>query len=145
MLPGDSQEVVIAALIERGSSNLNSATRLKEKAVFLKDLYKEYIYPLFRTSPYSPAPVIDKLGLFQNYPNPFNSRTILKYQLPIARTVHLEIFNSAGQRVATLVNEPQEPDEYEVVWDASRLASGIYFARLRVAQYTFTKKLLYLK
>jgi hypothetical protein len=145
MLPGDSQEVVIAALIERGSSNLNSATRLKEKAVFLKDLYKEYIYPLFRTSPYSPAPVIDKLGLFQNYPNPFNSRTILKYQLPIARTVRLEIFNSAGQRVATLVNEPREPDEYEVVWDARGLASGIYFARLKVAQYTFTKKLLYLK
>jgi hypothetical protein len=145
MLPGDSQEVVIAALIERGSSNLNSVTRLKEKAVFLKDLYKEYIYPLFRTSPYSPAPVIDKLGLFQNYPNPFNNRTILKYQLPIARTVRLDIFNAAGQRVATLVDETQEPDEYEVVWDASGLASGIYFARLKVAQYTFTKKLLYLK
>jgi hypothetical protein len=151
MLPGDSQEVVIAALIERGSSNLNSATRLKEQAAFLKHFYKEYGYQLFRGSPYTPPPppdttlVIERLGLFQNYPIPFNSSTTLKYQLPISRMVHLEIFNSAGQRIATLVNEPQEPDEYEVVWDASSRASGIYFVRLRVAQYTFTKKLLLLK
>ena len=151
MLPGESQEVVIAALIERGSSNLNSATRLKEQAAFLKHFYKEYGYQLFRGSPYTPPPppdttlVIERLGLFQNYPIPFNSSTTLKYQLPISRMVHLEIFNSAGQRIATLVNEPQEPDEYEVVWDASSRASGIYFVRLRVAQYTFTKKLLLLK
>jgi hypothetical protein len=150
MVSGDSQEVVIAALIDRGTSNLNSATRLKAKAAFLKHFYKEYGYQLFRGSPYNPPqppepPIPERLGLFQNYPNPFNNRTTIKYQLPIPRIVHLEIFNAAGQRVATLVNEPQEPDEYEVVWDASGLASGIYFARLRVAQYVFTKKLLLLK
>jgi hypothetical protein len=150
MLPGDSQEVVIAALIDRGSSNLNSATRLKEQAAFLNHFYDEYGYQLFRGSPYTPPqppepPIPERLGLFQNYPNPFNSRTTIKYQLPIPRIVHLDIFNAAGQKVATLVNESQEPDEYEVVWDVGGLASGIYFARLRVAQYTFTKKLLLLK
>jgi hypothetical protein len=150
MLPGDSQEVVIAALIDRGFSNLNSATQLKEKARFLKHFYDEYGYQLFRGSPYNPPqppepPIPERLGLFQNYPNPFNSRTTLKYQLPIDRTVRLDIFNAAGQKVATLVNESQEPDEYEVVWDAGNLASGIYFARLKVAQYVFTKKLLLLK
>ena len=146
-MQGDSQEIVIAAFIGRGTSNLNSVTVLRNIAGDLKSLYEEYLYKEGRSyHPEPPEPPIPKeLGLFQNYPNPFNSSTTIKYQLPIPRTVRLEIFNAAGQRVATLVNEPQEPDEYEVVWDAGGLASGIYFARLRVAQYVFTKKLLLLK
>ena len=143
---GDTQEVVFATLITRGTSNLNSVTQLKNVANTVQEYYKTELYKSLRSynKPAGP-PLGDRFGLFQNYPNPFNSRTTIKYQLPIARTVRLEIFNSAGQRVATLVNEPREPDEYEVVWDARGLASGIYFARLKVAQYTFTKKLLYLK
>jgi hypothetical protein len=146
MVPGDSQEVVFATLITRGASNLNSVTQLKNVAKTIQEYYNIELYKSLR-SYNKPAGLTlgDRIGLFQNYPNPFNSRTTIKYQLPIARTVRLEIFNAAGQRVATLVNEPQEPDEYEVVWDASGLASGIYFARLRVAQYVFTKKLLLLK
>jgi hypothetical protein len=146
LIPGDSQEVVITAIIARGSSHLNSVTQLKTVAKVFQQYYNFELYKVLQSySPETIIPVIEELGLFQNYPNPFNTQTTLRYHLPIARTVHLEIFNSSGQKVATLVNEHQEPDEYEVVWDASGMASGIYFARLTVAQYTFAKKLLLMK
>jgi hypothetical protein len=143
---GDSQEVVIATIIARGNSHLNSVTKLKTVAKVFRQYYNSELYKILQSySLETVHPVIKELGMFQNYPNPFNSQTILRYRLPIARTVRLEIFNSSGQKVATLINEHQEPDEYEVVWDASGMASGIYFAHLRVAQYDFTKKLLLLK
>jgi hypothetical protein len=140
MAPGDSQEVIFAVYILRGTSNLNSLTLLKQTNSIMHSVYNSDFVGLK-----DKKEMVIENYLMQNYPNPFNSRTTFKYQLPIPRTVHLDIFNAAGQRVATLVNEPQEPDEYEVVWDASGQASGIYFARLRVAQYRFTKKLLLLK
>jgi hypothetical protein len=146
LAPGDSQEVVVAAIIAWGSSHLNSVTKLKSSAKIFQKYYNFELYKVLQTySPETVPTVIKELGLFQNYPNPFNNQTTLRYRLPMARTVRLEIFNSSGQKVVTLVNEHQEPDEYEVVWDASVMASGIYFARLRVAQYDLTRKLLLLK
>jgi hypothetical protein len=59
--------------------------------------------------------------------------------------VKLEIFNIQGQLVATIVDERQEANSYTYTWDASGLASGVYFASLRVEQYQLTKKLLLLK
>lgn len=146
LAPGDSQEVVVATIIARGSSHLNSVTQLKRVAGYLQSYYNSGLYKVLRSYSLEMIPPnIKELGMFQNYPNPFNSQITIRYRLPIARTVRLEIFNSSGQKVAALVNEHQESDEYDVVWDASGIASGIYFARLRVAQYDFTKKLLLLK
>jgi hypothetical protein len=148
LAPGDSQEVVIATIIARGNSHLNSVTQLKKVAEVFQSYYNLELYKVlqsYKSEQVKPPITINELGLFQNYPNPFNNQTTLRYRLPMTRMVRLEIFNSSGQKVATLVNEHQEPDEYEVVWDASGMASGIYFARLKVAQYTFTKKLLLMK
>ena len=87
----------------------------------------------------------DKIKLYQNYPNPFNNQTTISYQLPTNRVVKLEIFNIRSQRVATIVNERQEPNTYTYTWNANGLPSGVYFARLKVAQYQLTKKLLLIK
>ena len=140
MAPGDSQEVIFAVYILRGASNLNSVTLLKQTNFIMHSVYNSVFVGLE-----DKKEMVINNYLMQNFPNPFNNQTTIKYHLASAQNVHLEIFNSAGQQVATLVNGPREPDEYEVVWDASGLASGIYFVRLRVAQYTFTKKLLILK
>jgi len=144
MSPGDSQEVMIAALITRGTSHLNSVSKLKELASILQVYYESEISIIFKS--HSPEPPwMNSYHLLQNYPNPFNNVTRIRYTIPAAHSVKLEIFNAVGERVKTLVNAHQEADTYEVIWDASGFGSGIYFARLTVAQYSFAKKLLLMK
>lgn len=145
LAPGDSNEIVVAAIIARGSSNLNSVTELKRIVSLLQTEYNSSFYKRLRYYNEKPAPPITHIRLFQNYPNPFNSQTTITYELPINREVKLEIYNIRGQRVATIVDERQEPNSYTYTWDASGLASGVYFASLRVAQYQLTRKLLLLK
>lgn len=83
--------------------------------------------------------------LYQNYPNPFNPTTTIRYALPDRSSVKLEIFNTLGQRVATLVDAEQEAGYHEVTFDASRLASGVYIYNLTAGEYVESKKLLFLK
>jgi len=69
-------------------------------------------------------------SLKQNYPNPFNPTTEIRYNLPERANVRLEIYNLSGQRLETLVNEPQEAGVHWVTWDASTYSSGVYFYKL---------------
>lgn len=86
-----------------------------------------------------------EFSLSQNFPNPFNPTTTIRYGIPEKSTVKLEIFNVLGQRIATLVNEQQQPAFYTVTWDASSLSTGIYFYRLQAGGFVQTKKLLLMK
>jgi hypothetical protein len=83
--------------------------------------------------------------LNQNYPNPFNPNTIITYQLQSVNHVTLKVFDVLGKEVATLVNEVQQPGNKSVRFDASALASGIYYYRLQSGYFNQTKKLLLLK
>lgn len=99
------------------------------------------------------TPTNDRLpqefALFQNYPNPFNSITLIPYALPAVsgpRTaISLEIYNILGQKVANLVDEKQAPGYKTVSWDATDMASGIYFYRLKAGEFTSIKKMILLK
>ena len=89
-------------------------------------------------------------ALDQNWPNPFNPATTLKYSLPKAGEVTLNVFNILGQQVTTLVNGFQEAGTYEVIWNGTddagdNVASGIYFYRVKVNDFTQTKKMLMVK
>jgi hypothetical protein len=83
----------------------------------------------------------DELALHGNYPNPFRERTTIRYELPKAGDVRIDVYNVLGQRVATLVDERKEAGREEAVFDARRLASGVYFVRLRVADETRVEKI----
>jgi hypothetical protein len=87
--------------------------------------------------------------LFQNYPNPFNPKTVICYQMPVSSEVELSIYNTLGQKVATLVNFKQAAGTYNVEWDASGFATGIYIYQLKAKgkrqKTLFTKKLVLLK
>jgi hypothetical protein len=86
------------------------------------------------------------ITLSQNYPNPFNPATTINYELPISNYVNLSIYNLLGQKVATLVNEQQQAGRYQVTWDASGFASGVYYYRLSANEgYVQTRKLLLLR
>jgi hypothetical protein len=83
--------------------------------------------------------------LFQNYPNPFNPTTSIQYAVESKEFVSLKVFDVLGREVATLVNEEKQPGVYEVEFDGSKLASGIYFYKLQSERYSSTKKMIYLK
>jgi len=85
------------------------------------------------------------LSLEQNYPNPFNPSTSICYSLPNRSHVTLSVYNTLGQQVAQLVNEESESGYHEVQFNATNLASGIYFYRLQAGTFVETKRLLLLK
>ncbi len=82
--------------------------------------------------------------LFSNYPNPFNSTTKIVYQILAYHKVKLAVYDILGREVKVLVNENKERGVYEVEFNASGLASGIYFCRLEAFK-TRVKKMLLLK
>jgi hypothetical protein len=88
--------------------------------------------------------------LYQNYPNPFNPSTNIKYRVPSGSIsnnsfISLKIFDALGREIETLVNEKQSPGTYEIIFDGSRLTSGIYFYILKTEGYSETKKMLMIK
>ncbi|MCX6163260.1 MAG: T9SS type A sorting domain-containing protein [Ignavibacteriae bacterium] len=91
-------------------------------------------------------------SLFQNYPNPFNPTTNIKYQITNTSNVKSEmsnvkliVYDILGKEIITLVNDKQSAGIYEVTFDGSRLASGIYFYKLQSGDFTQTRKMVLLK
>jgi hypothetical protein len=92
------------------------------------------------------APV--EFSLYQNYPNPFNPATVIEFAVPAAASrdiVTLRIFDLLGREIRTFVNEPLPPGRHTVRFDATRLATGLYFYHIQSGAFADTKKMMYLK
>ena len=90
--------------------------------------------------------------LEQNYPNPFNPNTNIKYQVGNDGFVSLEVFNSLGEVVATIVNEFKQAGTYQMSFNASNLPagrqglpSGVYIYILKSGNFLQSKKMILLK
>jgi hypothetical protein len=83
--------------------------------------------------------------LEQNYPNPFNPSTRIKYQVSSISYVSLKVFDVLGNEIETLINEEKPAGTFEVEFNASNLTSGIYFYRMNVHDFIYTKKMILLK
>jgi hypothetical protein len=73
--------------------------------------------------------------LYPNYPNPFNPVTKIRFDIPVksqTSNVKIIIYDSKGTELTALVNEQLNPGKYEIGWDGSNYASGVYFYRLVV-------------
>ncbi|OQY75456.1 MAG: hypothetical protein B6D44_01255 [Ignavibacteriales bacterium UTCHB2] len=89
--------------------------------------------------------VITEYSLEQNYPNPFNPNTTIKFQIPKDGFVTLKVYDILGNELATLINEEKTIGNYEVNFDASKLASGVYIYKIQAGEFVSSKKMLLLK
>ena len=143
MAPGDTQEVVIAIIAARGSSNLQSVAALKNTAKIVKYFYDNYTPELSNINYTPPIPEYYYLG--QNYPNPFNPKTQIDYELPLNGLVTLKVYDILGREIATLVNEEKTAGKHQVDFSANNLSSGIYIYTLNSRAYSKTKKMVVIK
>jgi len=89
--------------------------------------------------------IVNKYRLGDNYPNPFNPTTTIEYSLANPGQVELVIYNTLGQKVATLVNEKKSAGQHRVVFDASGVSSGVYFYEIVTKGFNQVKKMLLVK
>ena len=90
------------------------------------------------TNPYT-------FNLAQNYPNPFNPSTKISYTVAERNNVILKVYDMLGREVTTLVNTTKDAGNYEVNFDASNLASGLYIYKIQAGNFVQSKKMLLLK
>lgn len=83
--------------------------------------------------------------LEQNYPNPFNPATVIRYHLPVTSHIKLEVFNSMGQHISTLQEGMKTRGSYEITFNASGLASGVYFYRLEAGNVVQVQRMVLIK
>ena len=83
--------------------------------------------------------------LEQNYPNPFNPTTNINYTLGEAGVVNITVYNVMGQKVAELLNTTKSAGSYQLSWDATGQASGIYYYRLTAPGVVLTRQMTLIK
>lgn len=102
-----------------------------------------YFEPLTRIEDDQNLP--EEYSLAQNNPNPFNATTTIRYCLPEASKVTIDIYDILGRKIETLVQEKQAAGYHQVVWDATEQPSGIFFYRIKAEEYAESKSCLLLK
>ncbi|MEN8191674.1 MAG: T9SS type A sorting domain-containing protein [Bacteroidota bacterium] len=93
---------------------------------------------------------LDNYSLEQNYPNPFNPSTVISYSIPKTSNVQLSVYNSLGQKTATLVNQKQNSGSYSVNWNGkdqlgNSVSTGIYFYQIRTGNFIESRKMILLR
>ena len=84
-------------------------------------------------------------NLAQNYPNPFNPTTKITYSVAQRNHVSLKVYDMLGREVASLVNTTKDAGTYEVNFNASSLASGLYIYKIQAGNFVQSKKMMLLK
>ncbi len=84
-------------------------------------------------------------SLAQNFPNPFNPNTSIRFEIPSVTHAKLTVYNAVGEEVDVILNETISGGIYQLSWDGSGFASGIYYYRLTAGGFTQTKKMMLIK
>lgn len=155
--PGDTQIIVIAQSIAKGTNNLNSVTKLKQYVQTVRSNYNNCFSSVPIGIQKNTNNVPDRFTLYQNYPNPFNPKTKIKFTIPLTspvggkQLVKLTLYDVLGKEVGVLLNKQLVPGSYEIEFDGSNIASGIYFYKLTVINekseilFSHTRKMVLIK
>ena len=87
----------------------------------------------------------EEYKLVQNYPNPFNPTTTIRFTILVPGFTSLKVYDILGRELETLVNEDLSSGNYEIIFDASSLSSGVYFYKLTSGEFTESKKMILVK
>lgn len=128
-LDGDWKVTASSKTLEKRSSEIFSVSFLKGSEFLPESLTEEDF----------------DIKLEQNYPNPFNPVTTIEYHLGEQSQVRLEVFDMQGSRVASLYDGQKPRGTHRMKFDASNIASGIYFYRLQTERAVETRKMLLIK
>jgi aminopeptidase N len=91
------------------------------------------------------AHAIGDFRLWQNYPNPFNPATAIRYEVPQAGLVELEIYNALGEKVYTFPAVYRAAGSYAVTWEGRGMPSGVYVYRLKIGKNSMTRKMILMR
>jgi hypothetical protein len=130
-IPGYASQSKYITAVENTKGNFNIDFNL--------DVYRGEI----ETTPVNT--VVNNFSLKQNYPNPFNPTTNINFTLNVEGKVKLTVYNSIGKEVRSLINDLMEPGSYDVPFNASNLASGVYYYTLQVGNHVETKRMNLIK
>lgn len=84
-------------------------------------------------------------SISQNFPNPFNPTSTIQYAIPHTDFVDVSVYNILGNKIKVLVNEVKTPGNYEIIFDAKELASGIYFYKITAGKFSQINKMILMK
>lgn len=135
--------IIADYIIGDGGLGLVNISMAKAYATVLKNYYTTNYTTI--TDIKKEAEQVKSYELQQNYPNPFNPTTVIKYQIPVANKVSLKIYDVLGKEVTTLVNGFKEAGKYQVIFDCSRFASGVYVYKLEAGTFIQSKKMIFAK
>ena len=134
-IEGNTETIVNSTQTSIGSGGfVNTTTTITDDVATVDSLLCGNFPTDIGQLPDSPAANAEEFTLFQNYPNPFNPSTRISYSLPNSGFVSLTVHDILGKEIETLVNEFQEAGIYAAHFDASKLASGIYFYKLQTGR-----------
>jgi len=89
--------------------------------------------------------IISNYSIAQNYPNPFNPSTKIKFSIPQSEHVVINVFNIQGELIESLVDKIMEAGNYQIIFDGSGLASGMYLYRIQAGSFIETNKMTLIK
>jgi Secretion system C-terminal sorting domain len=148
----NSQWVTIGFVEGHGNSNSPKEYNFIDTHIFqpgtyyyrLKQMDNDGTYEYFDVITVE-AGLLNNFYLAQNYPNPFNPETRIEFTLPEKQLVSLRIYNMLGELVEELINEEKEAGSHSIIFDGSKLPSGVYNYRLKTSTFTANKKMILIK
>jgi tetratricopeptide (TPR) repeat protein len=116
---------------------------LTEAAILTMSQYNESLEEFLVNG--SSAEIPDKPVLFDNFPNPFNPTTVIRFSIPDNERITLRVYDILGRVVAVLADDIYESGTHQITFDASRLASWVYFSRIDFAGQSIVQRMLLVK
>lgn len=139
LLPNESDPERISTFIISFESFENGQVLTRREFTEEATAEERKFYPLNLDNMLLREDAPTRSGLLQNYPNPFSPYTNITYTLEKESPIKLELFNSIGRRIATLIEGQQPAGKYNIQFDGSTLSSGNYVYRLETPSETFTR------